>query len=47
VEFLKKLDHPLLFIFFMLLALKGLSAVVVWGAKSAGWNGLANLLQLS
>jgi hypothetical protein len=47
MEFLKKLDHPLLFILFMLLALKGASAVIVWGAKSMGWNGLANLMQMN
>ena len=45
MEFLKKLDHPLLFILFMLLALKGLESVITWGAKEAGINGLASIMQ--
>jgi hypothetical protein len=45
MEFLKHLDHPLLFLFFMLLALKGLEAVLTWGAKEANMPGLAALIQ--
>lgn len=45
MEFLKKLDHPLLFLLFMLLALKGLESVITWGAKEAGMSGLAALVQ--
>jgi len=44
-EFLKKLDHPLLFLFFLLLALKGLEAVLTWGFKELRWNGPAALIQ--
>ena len=44
MEFLKKLDHPILFVFFLLLALKGLGALITWGAKEAGMTGLANLM---
>lgn len=45
MEFLKKLDHPLLFLFFLLIALKGLEAMLTWGAKEAGMPGLAALIQ--
>lgn len=45
MEFLKHLDHPLLFLFFLLLALKGLEAVLTWGAKEANMTGLAALIQ--
>jgi hypothetical protein len=45
MKFLDKLDHPLLFVLFMLLALKGLESVITWGAKEAGLNGLAHLMQ--
>lgn len=45
MELLKKLDHPILFILFLLLALKGLEALGTWGFKSLGWAGPAALLQ--
>ena len=44
-EFIKKLDHPLLFLLFLLLALKGLESVLTWGFKEVGWAGPANLMQ--
>lgn len=44
-EFISKLDHPLLFLFFLLLALKGLEAVLTWAFKEAGWQGPAALMQ--
>lgn len=42
---LERLDHPLLFILFLWLALHGFSALVTWGAKEAGWSGLAAFAQ--
>lgn len=45
VEFAKKLDHPLLFLLFLLLALKGTEAFITWGAKKLGFTGLASLVQ--
>lgn len=45
MEFLKKLDHPILFLVFLMLALKGTEAVVTWGAKKANLPGLAALVQ--
>lgn len=44
-DFLEHLDHPLLFILFIWLALHGFSAIVTWAAKEAGWTGLAALSQ--
>lgn len=45
MKFLERFDHPIFFIFFMLLAITGLQAVLTWGAKEMGWAGLANLMQ--
>lgn len=45
MEFIKHLDHPLLFLFFLLLALKGLEAVITWGFKEANMPGPAALMQ--
>lgn len=42
---IEKLDHPLLFLFFLLIALKGLEAVLVWGLKEVGAPGPAALIQ--
>lgn len=42
---LDALDHPLPFIFFMLLALWGLAAVLTWGSKQLGWDGPAAFFQ--
>lgn len=44
-EFLQRLDHPLLFLFFLLIALKGLEAVLTWGFKSIHLDGAAALMQ--
>ena len=44
-DFIKSLDHPLLFLFFLLLALKGLESVLTWGFKEAGLPGAAALTQ--
>lgn len=45
MEFLRKLDHPLLFLFFLLLALTGLKAFLVWGASELQLPGAANLMK--
>ena len=45
MDFLKRLDHPLLFVLFVFMAVTGMQAVLTWGAKEAGWNGLASLVQ--
>lgn len=45
MEFLKKLDHPLLFVLFVFMAVTGMQAALTWGAKEMGWNGLAALVQ--
>jgi hypothetical protein len=45
MEFLRRLDHPILFLIFLLLALKGTEAVITWGAKAANLPGLASLIQ--
>lgn len=42
---LQKLDHPLLFVLFLFLAMWGLAGVVTHGAKRAGLPGLANAVQ--
>lgn len=46
-DLIGKFDHPIVFVFFIFLAVKGISALVTWGAKEAGWNGLATMTQLS
>ena len=38
-------DHPLVFVFFLMLALVAMQGIVTWGAKRAGFNGLAALIQ--
>lgn len=45
MDFLKKLDHPLLFLFFLVLALTGLQAFMVWGASELSLPGAAALLR--
>jgi hypothetical protein len=45
MELIKKLDHPLLFLLFLMLALKGFEALLTWGFKSLGWAGPAALIQ--
>ena len=42
-----ELDHPVVFVFFLLLALKGMGSIVTYLAKRSGINGLANLEQHS
>lgn len=42
---IKMWDHPLLFVFFITMAVIGMQAALTWGAKEAGWNGLAALVQ--
>lgn len=44
-ELLNKLDHPLLFLFFLLLALTGLQAVLTWAFKEFNLPGPAALAQ--
>lgn len=45
MEFLKKLDHPLMFLFFLVLAITGVQAVLAWGFTEAGLPGPANLVR--
>jgi hypothetical protein len=42
---LEKLDHPILFVLFMMMSILGLQALITWGAKEAGWDGLAAIVQ--
>lgn len=44
-EFLGKLDHPLLFLFFLLLALTGLQAFLAWGFEELQLPGAAALVR--
>lgn len=44
-SWIEHLDHPLLFVLFMWLAIQGISSLVTWGAKEVGWNGLAAFAQ--
>jgi hypothetical protein len=45
MEFLKKLDHPLLFLFFLVLALTGLQAFMAWGFSELELPGAAALVR--
>lgn len=45
MEFLKKLDHPVMFLLFLTLAVTGLKAFLTWGATELGADGAANLLR--
>lgn len=45
MDMLEKLDHPLLFLLFLLLALKGMEAFLTWAFKAAGLPGPAALIQ--
>lgn len=45
MEFLKKLDHPLLFLFFLVLAMTGLQAFMSWGFQELQLPGAANLVK--
>lgn len=42
---LDSLDHPVVFILFVSLAVCGMLAILTWGAKAAGWSGAAAVLQ--
>lgn len=44
-EFFQHLDHPLLFLFFLVLALTGLKAVMAWAAYNANLPGASDLLK--
>lgn len=39
------LDHPILFVFFAMLAIVGMQSLVTWGAKALGLIGLSELVQ--
>lgn len=45
-KFLDNLDHPVPFVFFMLLAIVGLQALLVVGFKRLGMPGPAALFQI-
>lgn len=42
---LKGLDHPIVFVFFMTLAVTGTASLITWGLKRAGLPGPAALFQ--
>lgn len=42
---IKNLDHPLLFVLFVTMAVLGMQAALTWAAKSIGWTGLATFVQ--
>jgi hypothetical protein len=44
-DFIDGLNHPLLFVFFMLLALWGMASIVTYAFKAVGWQGPAALVQ--
>jgi hypothetical protein len=44
-DFVDGLNHPLLFVFFMLLALWGMAAIVTYVFKTLGWSGPAAWIQ--
>lgn len=44
-EFLSKLDHPVMFLLFLVLALTGLKAFLAWGAEELQLSGPANLFR--
>jgi len=39
------MDHPLVFLIVMTIGVMAMSSLFTWGAKSAGWNGVATLSQ--
>lgn len=45
METIKRLDHPLLFIVFVTMAVLGMQAALTWGFKEIGWNGAAAFVQ--
>lgn len=44
-RFLDTIDHPIVFVLFMTMAVFGVAAIVTWGAKQMGWTGIANFFQ--
>jgi hypothetical protein len=44
-DFVKSLDHPIVFLLFLWMALQGFSALVTWLAKAANMQGLAVMAQ--
>lgn len=45
MDTIKRLDHPLLFIVFVTMAVLGTQAALTWGFKAVGWNGAATFVQ--
>ena len=45
MDFLKKLDHPLMFLFFLALAMTGLQSVMAWLFLELGAPGAAALVR--
>lgn len=44
-RFLDSLNHPILFVLFLILAMKGLSSVIVYISKRLGLSGPASFFQ--
>lgn len=44
-EFRDSLDHPVMFVLLMTVAVVCMASVISWGAKAAGAPGLAGLFQ--
>ncbi len=44
-DFLDGLNHPLLFVFFLLMALWGMASVLTFVFKKLGWQGPASFIQ--
>lgn len=41
----EKLDHPLFFLLVITLGVMAMSSLITWGAKSAGFHGVAAVSQ--
>lgn len=39
------LDHPVMFVLFLTLAVAGMASILTWGAKASGHSGAAVLFQ--
>ena len=44
-KFLDKLDHPVVFVFFLMLALAGATSIAFYAARAMGLNGAATALK--
>jgi hypothetical protein len=44
-KLVEALDHPIIFILFVTLAVCGMSTMLTWGFKSLGWSGPAAVVQ--